>query len=73
MDNLIYFKFISNEIGFGVFALINILANTIIGEYNGLITDKYQNKCKYAWSYNTEFKGFKPESIFIDGNYNYVM
>jgi len=37
MDDLIYGKFINENIGYGVFAKIDIPAYTIIGEYTGEI------------------------------------
>ena len=37
MDALIYGEFINKNIGYGVFAKIDIPANTIIGEYTGVL------------------------------------
>jgi hypothetical protein len=37
MDSLIEAKYISNEIGYGVFSKRKINKNTIIGEYTGVL------------------------------------
>ncbi len=45
-----YFKFISDDIGYGVFAKEKIIADTMLGEYTGVIKKSHHNK-NYAWAY----------------------
>jgi len=55
MEEIIYVKFISNEIGYGVYAKKFIKANSIIGEYTGVITDD-SDDYTYCWTYKSDFK-----------------
>lgn len=36
-DKYLYFKYVSEDIGYGVFAKEKILADTMLGEYTGVI------------------------------------
>ena len=49
MDNFLEFKFINEEIGFGVFATQHIPANTVLGEYTGILCLD-EGDSTYSWS-----------------------
>ena len=67
MEEIIYVKFISNEIGYGVYAKEFIKANSIIGEYTGVITDD-SDDYTYCWTYKSDFKQYK-NGLCIDSKY----
>ena len=49
-DKYLYFKYVSEDIGYGVFAKEKILADTVLGEYTGVVKKGHHNK-NYAWAY----------------------
>jgi len=49
-DKYLYFKYISDDIGYGVFAKEKIIADTMLGEYTGVIKKSNHNK-SFAWAY----------------------
>lgn len=68
----IYVKFISNEIGYGLFANAPIKKGELIDEYTGIIQNKSDtNDSTWAWSYPVSIYkdelGLSP--INIDGKY----
>jgi len=71
-DERFYIKLSSQEVGYGLFAKIDILPNTIIGVYHGTLTrvnPGYTNT-DYAWDYGTFPNPENPEEkveICIDG------
>lgn len=70
-DKRFYIKLSSPEVGYGLFANVDILPNTVIGVYHGTLTQvkpSYTNT-DYAWDYGT-FTDPKTEEkveICIDG------
>jgi hypothetical protein len=55
--------------GNGCFAMSEIPANTIIGEYKGIVTTEHLNDLTYAWNFlpsDSEFVNTPLHEIFID-------
>ncbi|OUM60898.1 hypothetical protein PIROE2DRAFT_69677 [Piromyces sp. E2] len=71
-DKRFYIKLSSKEVGYGLFANVDILPNSIIGVYHGTLTQVkagYTNT-DYAWDYGTFPNPENPEEnveICIDG------
>jgi len=55
MDDILYAKYLGESIGYGVFAKAEIMKNTILGEYTGVI-ELNPEDTNYAWSYKSYFK-----------------
>ena len=55
MDDMLYAKWITDDIGYGCFAKKYIYFGEIIGEYTGLITDKSEDYT-YCWNYKSDFE-----------------
>ena len=64
MDSLIMAKYISNEIGYGVFSKTKINKNTIIGEYTGVLKQTPVDST-YSWRYKSSVPGIQG-SLSID-------
>ena len=52
-DRRLYVALVSGEKGYGAFADVFIPAGAIIGEYTGIISDKFANT-DYAWVYHSK-------------------
>lgn len=65
-----YVKYISDEMGYGVFANSDIKQGDLVGEYAGIIDDK-SNTTDTTWAWSYPSKEYKKElelpSIVIDG------
>jgi len=71
-DERFYIKLSSQEVGYGLFAKVDILPNTIVGVYHGTLTQVKQGltNTDYAWDYGTFPNPENPEEnveICIDG------
>jgi len=71
-DERFYIKLSSPEVGYGLFANVDILPNTVIGVYHGTLTQVKPNltNTDYAWDYGTFPNPENPEEkveICIDG------
>jgi len=71
-DKRFYIKLSSKEVGYGLFANVDILANTVIGVYHGTLTRVKAGltNTDYAWDYGTFPDPEKPGEnieICIDG------
>jgi len=71
-DDRFYIKISSQEVGYGLFAKVDILPNTVIGVYHGILTQVKPNytNTDYAWDYGTFPNPENPEEnieICIDG------
>lgn len=71
-DKRFYIKLSSKEVGYGLFANIDILPNTVIGVYHGTLTHVKAGltNTDYAWDYGTFPNPENPEEnveICIDG------
>ena len=58
MDSLIQAKYISKEIGYGVFAKTKINKNRIIGEYTGVLKQTPDDST-YSWRYKSIVPGIR--------------
>jgi len=71
-DKRFYIKLSSKEVGYGLFANVDILANTVVGVYHGTLTHVKPGltNTDYAWDYGTFPNPENPEEyveICIDG------
>ena len=62
MDELIYARYINEEIGYQVFAHNDIKADTILGEYTGEISKDLADKT-YAQEFSPQIQGYTGISI----------
>jgi SET domain-containing protein len=61
----IYVKWAGKEMGYGVFANMNLPANQFLGDYVGIVTDDRENT-DYMWNYPTKDGG----SYGVDSRYS---
>ncbi|KAG4105909.1 SET domain-containing protein [Neocallimastix lanati (nom. inval.)] len=71
-DERFYIKLSSQQVGYGLFANVDILPNSVIGVYHGTLTHvkPYYTDTDYAWDYGTFPNPENPEEnveICIDG------
>lgn len=62
MDDLIYVKFINEQIGYGVFAKVNIEPDIIIGQYTGVLREALDSETVYSWNYKSDSLQLKVDS-----------
>lgn len=53
-DERLYAAFIDEDRGYGLFANIDILPGTLLGEYTGIITNASAGPTDYKWEYNSK-------------------
>ncbi len=62
LNAIMYFKFISQEVGYGVFSKKKLDSGTLIGEYSGIIRENCNDQ-SYSWEYKTKIKQLKDVNL----------
>ena len=53
-----YFRFISKEVGYGVYAKKHLKKGTFVGEYTGIVKTSDKVNMSYSWKYVSNLQKF---------------